>query len=156
MKKVTIGLFAVALSLSGCAIAFRVAEAGASIPAAIVYPLATIVGKPCPDATNMWEGTAGSPCTAHVPDSKAGWGPSIPETCTPVSPAATYAARCASCHDNPGRAPDLTASTTARWATRGELSSLLHDGRPEKGMPSFAGRLTSCQVDALTRYIRGR
>lgn len=157
MKKVTIiMIMLLATAFSSCAVAFRVAEGVASVPAAIIHPLAIVVERPCPSATNAWEGTAGSLCRQHIPESKAGWGPSIPKTCkTDLSPAATFAAHCSRCHDT-GKAPDLAVSTTVAWSTVGELASLLHDGRPEQGMPSFAGRLTSCQIDALTTYIKGR
>jgi cytochrome c553 len=132
-------LLAAFLLLSGCELLIR--------------PMSRLLVKQCPGAI-MWDGTANSPCRADLPrySVETRWAPR--PACAPdLFPAATYADHCARCHDT-GKAPDLRYSAMVGEATAGELAGFIHSGRPERGMPSFADRLTECQIDAVAEYVK--
>lgn len=163
MMKTTLklfGLMAITAALMGCETVFRVVEY-AFLPAELlIRPMNRLIVKQCPGSTNPWDGTAGSPCQAAIAPQKysvevgrLNWGPSITSTCAPdIFPAATYADNCASCHET-GKAPDLRYSAMVGRATSGELGHFIQNGNPIQGMPSFAGRLTQCQIDGVAKYI---
>jgi len=78
------------------------------------------------------------------------------EAQTPPMPgAATFVSRCAGCHGTTGNGGELGPAITARVPARTdqELTTLLHDGLPASGMPSFA-TLTSPEAADLIGYLR--
>ena len=67
---------------------------------------------------------------------------------------AIFESRCAVCHGGDGSGGDRAPSLVpyVRYHTDAELSDLLHKGRAEKGMPSFA--LSENELKALMRHVR--
>ena len=84
-------------------------------------------------------------------------------TSKPVSVAAIYARRCASCHGKDGRARtfkakfndarDLTSSQWQESVSDEQIYNSIMNGRGK--MPAFGKKLTEEQVDALVVYVRG-
>jgi cytochrome c oxidase cbb3-type subunit 3 len=71
-----------------------------------------------------------------------------------------FARNCAFCHGRDAAGgesgPDLTRSRLVMWDVRGDKArAVIHDGRPEKGMPPFP-RLTIPQVNDLLAFIRNQ
>jgi hypothetical protein len=159
--KTTLKLFTLLIlagALVGCETVLKVAEYAFYPAEWLIRPMSRMMVKTCHGSTNPWEGTAGSPCPAASPMQKysveVSYGPAIKSTCTPdIFPAMTYAEHCTKCHDR-GTAPDLRASGKVARATYGELAHFIQDGDTIHGMPSFAGRLTTCQIDGVAQYIK--
>ena len=71
-----------------------------------------------------------------------------------------FARNCSFCHGRDAAGgesgPDLTRSRLVMWDVRGDkVRTVIHDGRPEKGMPPFP-RLTIPQVNDLIAFIRNQ
>jgi cytochrome c oxidase cbb3-type subunit 3 len=71
-----------------------------------------------------------------------------------------FARNCAFCHGRDAAGgesgPDLTRSRLVTWDVRGDKArAVIHDGRPEKGMPPFP-RLTIPQLNDLLAFIRNQ
>src|ERR1700748_341030 len=65
----------------------------------------------------------------------------------------TFDNHCSACHGGDGsggRAPSLLGFV--RYHTDSEISSLIHDGRPDKGMPSF--HLSDAELHDLLMELR--
>src|ERR1700761_3078509 len=65
----------------------------------------------------------------------------------------TFVNHCSACHGGDGtggRAPSLLGFV--RYHTDAEITSLVHEGRPDKGMPSF--QLTNVEVNDLLLQLR--
>jgi alcohol dehydrogenase (cytochrome c) len=73
----------------------------------------------------------------------------------PAPGAATFVSRCAGCHGTTGNGGELGPAITTRVPARTdqELTTLLRDGLPASGMPSF-GALTSVEATDLIAYLR--
>jgi cytochrome c len=71
-----------------------------------------------------------------------------------------YHSYCDRCHgpDAGGStfAPDLRKSVGANGMTDSEFTSVVRDGRTDKGMPAFQTTLTDPQFDQLYAYVTGR
>ena len=72
--------------------------------------------------------------------------------------AAAYGANCAQCHGpdaaSQNAIPDLRVSMPAIYEQYADI--LLNGTRAARGMPSFAGRLTAADVDAIKAYVLTR
>ena len=71
-----------------------------------------------------------------------------------------FARNCSFCHGRDAAGgesgPNLTRSRLVMWDVRGDkVRAVIHDGRPEKGMPPFP-RLTIPQVNDLIAFIRNQ
>ena len=71
-----------------------------------------------------------------------------------------FARNCSFCHGRDAAGgesgPNLTRSRLVMWDVRGDkVRAVIHDGRPEKGMPPFP-RLTISQVNDLIAFIRNQ
>jgi cytochrome c oxidase cbb3-type subunit III len=78
----------------------------------------------------------------------------------PTRGKALFGRDCAFCHGRDAAGgesgPDLTRSRLVTRDTRGDkIRAVVHDGRPEKGMPPFP-RLTPAQVNDLIAFIRNQ
>jgi len=62
---------------------------------------------------------------------------------------------CASCHDDPGRAPSLATGTFVHGSEDGQIGQTIRSGVPGSQMPPFPG-LSPEQVSQLVSYIRSR
>jgi mono/diheme cytochrome c family protein len=82
-------------------------------------------------------------------------------TPTPVIEAASlYAQYCAGCHGPEGEGTDaiglvLNSKGFLSRTDDALLYQLTAQGRPEQGMPAFAGELSSAEINALVDFIRG-
>jgi len=81
-------------------------------------------------------------------------------TATPVIEAASlYARYCAGCHGPNGEGTDAIklALNSRGFLERTDdtlLYQLIAQGRPEQGMPTFAGELSNAEINALVAFIR--
>ncbi len=87
--------------------------------------------------------------------------PAIAVTATPAqvaAGAAVYGANCAQCHGpdaaSQNAIPDLRLSAPAVYGQYADI--LLNGSRAARGMPSFAGRRTAADVDAIRGYVLTR
>lgn len=84
-------------------------------------------------------------------------------TSKPISVAAIYVRRCASCHGRDGRARTFKAKfndardlTNLKWqesVSDEQIYNSIMNGRGK--MPAFGKKLTEAQVDAMIVYVRG-
>lgn len=81
-------------------------------------------------------------------------------TATPVIDAASlYAQYCAGCHGSNGEGTDaielaLNSRGFLERTDNALLYQLIAQGRPEQGMPTFAGELSNAEISALVAFIR--
>jgi cytochrome c oxidase cbb3-type subunit 3 len=106
-------------------------------------------------AVILWTGAV---LSAAVPSSTAQRGAA--PAAAPGTGEAIFAANCAFCHgrDATGGAsgPDLTDSTLVAQDVNGDkIAPVVHNGRPEKGMPPFAG-MSDADVKKIVDYIHAR
>src|SRR5919108_1206854 len=68
---------------------------------------------------------------------------------------ATFVSRCAGCHGTDGNGGELGPAIANRVLIRSDqdLTTVIHDGIPAAGMPSFA-TLTPSESSDLVRYLR--
>lgn len=85
-----------------------------------------------------------------------------PPATTPPAPAidakALYTTNCAGCHGQDrkgvaGLGPDLTPGAHGDH-TVDQIEDIIEDGITGKAMPSFRGKLSSAEIDALARFIK--
>jgi mono/diheme cytochrome c family protein len=71
-----------------------------------------------------------------------------------------FHSNCDRCHgqDATGSsfAPSLRASIGENGMSGATFTSVVSDGRPDKGMPAFKSTLTDAQVDQLYAYLKAR
>ena len=72
----------------------------------------------------------------------------------PPDPAVLYAQNCAACHGERGEGRMGPALTHLDDHTDDEIYHIIAEGRPERGMPAWAGRLTPEEITALVGYLR--
>ena len=147
------------VTLAGCETGFRVWEGAVYLPAVlIVRPMNHFLVKQCPNAVNMWDGSAGSPCrsalTMREPSVETSW-TWRPAAQMPDRGPAIYMQNCATCHDHASRAPDLHASKFVVGSTRSDIAFFLMMGRPSRGMPAWGGgRLPMEEIEQVAKYIK--
>ncbi len=82
-----------------------------------------------------------------------------PDTAAAERGAKLYAATCAFCHGekaNGGEGPDLVRSSVVLHDDKGELiGPVIHNGRPDRGMPAFAN-FTPEQLYDLSEFLHER
>jgi len=149
----------IVISLAGCETGFRVWEGALYLPSMlIVRPMNRFIAKPCPNAVNMWDGSAGSPCrsalTMREPSVETSW-TWRPASALPDRGPAIYMQNCATCHDHASRAPDLRTSEFVSRSTFSDIAFFLYIGRPSKGMPGWGGgRLPMEEIESVAKYIK--
>lgn len=88
---------------------------------------------------------------ANQPDDGGGVG----EASVSSSGAGIYEANCASCHGADGGGgvgPALAGDVVTEFPNAGDEIAVVSDGRA--GMPSFAGRLTTEEIEQVVEYTR--
>ena len=85
--------------------------------------------------------------------------PMLPTATPAIDPASLYGQYCAGCHGPNGEGTDATSLALNSKGFLGRtddalLYQLTAQGRPEQGMPTFAGELSSAEINALVAFIR--
>jgi len=74
-----------------------------------------------------------------------------------ISAADIYTARCVGCHGQGDTAGLHSSLFDGKWqlgSADADLARHIHDGLPDRGMPTYGGLLTDAQIADLVQYIR--
>lgn len=85
--------------------------------------------------------------------------PLLPTPTPVIDPASLYAQYCAGCHGPNGEGTDaislpLNSKGFLERTDDATLYRLIAQGRPEQGMPTFAGELSKAEINALVSFVR--